>query len=300
METVMYLSSGGIVVLNGEYKKETIEVKDYNTYPVEEGAMLNGVITDENKLLKALEEVARTTTKARLVLSSTQILRKVIVAPRLSHEEMLTVVADELYHLTSDNIDHEEMVYDYAIINDKVEGSEGIEVLLVGVTRDFIKKYLDIFDTIGIQVTGIDISYNVMNKLIAHSKELSDKIFIWANIHGHEVSVSLYQGAKQLIVQNSRFFSDVGTSGYVNEINSIIMKMINFNLANYRDYDVEEIMFSNVGNEEEEMLYSVIATSTELPVRSFLTPEMIKCVGEKSVDFEAQGYLYNLGALIRR
>lgn len=298
METVIYLTTTGIEVLSGEYKNQNLQISDYNIYELPAGSMINGVIINKEAIKPVLEEVAKTVSKAKLVISTSQLLRKILNTPKLTHEEMIDLIKYELKQPGAEE-SSDEMVYDYAIIDEKPEGKEGIEVLAVAIPKEFIAKYIELFGEAKIELTGIDASYNALHKLFDSVAELKDKVFIIANLRGSDIAVSLYKGKNEIFVQNSRIFSEAGTPNYINEINSIILKMINFNLANYREYEVSDIYFCNVDNLEKEILFNVVKSSTETNVEKFIKPAMVDYTGSKG-QFPVDKFLYCLGTLIRR
>ncbi len=298
METAIYLTATGIEVLSGEYKNNVLQVSDYNIYELPSGSMINGVIINKEVIKPVLEEVAKTVSKAKLVISTSQLVRKILNTPKLEHQEMVDLIKYELKQPGSEE-SADEMVYDYAIIDEKPEGKEGIEVLAVAIPKEFIAKYVDLFGEANIELTGIDANYNALHKLFGSVSELKDKVFILANLRGSDIAVSLYKGNNEIFVQNSRIFSEVHTPNYINEINSIIMKMINFNVANYRDYEVSDIYFCNVDNLQQEILFNVVKSTTDANVEKFIKPAMLNYTGSKEY-FPVDKFLYCLGTLIRR
>lgn len=298
METAIYLTATGIEVLSGEYKNQNLQISDYSIYELPSGSMINGVIINKAAIKPVLEEIAKTVSKAKLVISTSQLVRKILNTPKLTHEEMVNLIKNELKQPGSEE-SGDEMVYDYAIIDEKPENKEGIEVLAVAIPKEFIAKYVELFGEVKIELTGIDASYNALHKLFGSVEELKEKVFILANIRGSDITVSLYKGEEEIFVQNSRIFSEIHTPNYVNEINSIIMKMINFNLANYREYAVSDIYFCNIDNLQAEILFNVVKNSTEANVEKFIKPAMVDYVGNKG-NFPVDKFLYCLGTLIRR
>lgn len=298
METVIYLTTTGVEILSGEYKNKSLQVSDYNIYELPSGSMINGVIINKEAIKNVLQEVAKTVSRAKLVISTSQLVRKILNTPKLTHEEMIDLIKYELKQPGTEE-SSDEMVYDYAIIDENPEGKEGIEVLAVAIPKEFIAKYVELFNEVKIELVGIDASYNALHKFFGSVEELKDRVFILANLRGSDIAVSLYKGEQEIFVQNSRIFSELNTPNYINEINSIILKMINFNLANYREYEVGDIYFCNVDNIEQEILFNVVKTATETNVEKFIKPAMLEYVGDQEY-FPVDKFLYCLGTLIRR
>ena len=57
-ENVIYISSHGVQLISGSNDKEDmIKVDAFREYPLAEGAMINGVITDDTPILEILKEM---------------------------------------------------------------------------------------------------------------------------------------------------------------------------------------------------------------------------------------------------
>lgn len=89
-EYVLFISSHAVQMIYGSCdKKDMIKVEAFHEYPLEEGAMINGVITDDTSILDILKELHENGLKeTRLVIDSGQILVKNIRVPLLSKKEL--------------------------------------------------------------------------------------------------------------------------------------------------------------------------------------------------------------------
>lgn len=77
-EYVLFISSHAVQMIYGSCdKKDMVKVEAFHEYPLEEGAMINGVITDDSSILDILKELQENGLKeARFVIDSGQILVK--------------------------------------------------------------------------------------------------------------------------------------------------------------------------------------------------------------------------------
>ena len=82
--------------------------------------MLDGNILDDQPVRDVLLDLKKENVDSvRLVVDSGQILVKCAVLPKVSHKQILQFVKDEFIDVESQYTD---LLYDYAIIKDKVEG----------------------------------------------------------------------------------------------------------------------------------------------------------------------------------
>lgn len=111
-ENVIYISSHGVQLISGSNDKEDmIKVDAFREYPLAEGAMINGVITDDTPILEILKEMrSNGITTARLLIDSGQILTKNVDVPILKKKELLQITRDELSDIEGS---YEDLVYDY-------------------------------------------------------------------------------------------------------------------------------------------------------------------------------------------
>ena len=100
MRTSIYLSSGFITVVSGRMDEKTklLTVTKKAYAPLPDGAVVNGVINDEEGLLAAFSQVVSDfggLKHADLVLDTTHIVYRLSVLPAVGANEMKTLVRNE-------------------------------------------------------------------------------------------------------------------------------------------------------------------------------------------------------------
>ena len=176
METVIFLSTSGLQVIQGEVKHNNIKVHYFQDYQFKEGTMLDGVIMDDRPIKEALEHVKEHyIDKTRLVIDSGQILVKCQQMPKVSAREMQKLVKDEFVDVVGQ---HEDLIYDYTVIADSIEGKEGQLVLCAALERSFIEPYIQLFKEENIELETIDILTNSIIKLTASMPLLSNQSYM--------------------------------------------------------------------------------------------------------------------------
>lgn len=158
MSYIVFLSTKGLQMVQGNVSKNNIHISSYKEFEFVEGTMLDGNILDDQPVRDVLLDLKKENVDSvRLVVDSGQILVKCAVLPNVSHKQILQFVNDEFIDVESQYTD---LLYDYAIIKDKVEGKEGQLVLCAAMEREFLKPYIDLFDEMGISLESIDIMTN--------------------------------------------------------------------------------------------------------------------------------------------
>mgnify|MGYP000852830141 FL=1 len=135
MSYIVFLSTKGFQMVQGNVSKNNIHISSYKEFEFVEGTMLDGNILDDQPVRDVLLDLKKENVDSvRLVVDSGQILVKCAVLPKVSHKQILQFVNDEFIDVESQYTD---LLYDYAIIKDKVEGKEGQLVLCSAMEREF-------------------------------------------------------------------------------------------------------------------------------------------------------------------
>lgn len=150
MSYIVFLSTKGLQMVQGNVSKNNIHISSCKEFEFVEGTMLDGNILDDQPIRDVLLDLKKENVDSvRLVVDSGQILVKCAVLPNVSHKQILQFVNDEFIDVESQYTD---LLYDYAIIKDKVEGKEGQLVLCAAMEKEFLKPYIDLFDEMGISL----------------------------------------------------------------------------------------------------------------------------------------------------
>lgn len=267
------------------FEQEGVEIsKKYG------GSGLGMAITDQLVKLMGGEIVVDS---VRLVVDSGQILVKCSVLPEVSHKQMLQFVKDEFIDVESQYTD---LLYDYAVIKDKVEGKEGQLVLCAAMEREFLKPYIDLFDEMGISLESIDIMTNSIIKLTESILKLTNLSYVLTVINGQDVIHYLFINGQYEIANRTRIFSDRGTVAFITELSNSLTKLMQFTKGAYKDAQLEKIYFAGLETYEEDMLMSTISSNLSIETSRF-KPTNYTC--SKDNNFPIHKYLF-VGSLWRR
>ena len=283
MSYIVFLSTKGLQMVQGNVSKNNIHISSCKEFEFVEGTMLDGNILDDQPVRDVLLDLKKENVDSvRLVVDSGQILVKCAVLPKVSHKQILQFVKDEFIDVESQYTD---LLYDYAIIKDKVESKEGQLVLCAAMEREFLKPYIDLFDEMGISLESIDIMTNSIIKLTESIPKLTNLSYVLTVINGQ------YEIANRI-----RIFSDRGTVAFITELSNSLTKLMQFTKGTYKDAQLEKIYFAGLETYEEDMLMSTISSNLSIETSRF-KPTNHTC--SKDNNFPIHKYLF-VGSLWRR
>ena len=156
MDTSIYIGTQALQAVCGAAGKKGIVITDYASIPLPEGALINGVITDEQAVAGAVQALVRQhptlpMKAVQLTLDSSLIYFKQALLPNLPKHKMQALVAGEFADVEGAN----ELLCDYAVLERNGEQG-GVNALLSAVKRDLVGSYLELFSSLGITLSGLN------------------------------------------------------------------------------------------------------------------------------------------------
>lgn len=297
-EAVIHLTNTSIKIIQGTINtSHMIKIEAFQEYALLEGSMLNGVIMDEEAIKDVLLTIFQNGIyTARLVIDSGKIIRKHAIVPKLKHQEMLQVCKDELNTVEGE---YEDLVYEYAVLQDSLENQEGMEILCCAIDKKILKSYIDVFQQANISLLSIDVAGNALHKLTSIIPELANKTYAVSVIDGNDVSNSLFVNNHLVFTNRTRLFSQRGGVAFVTELTTSITQLLQFNKSQYKDTTIENVYFCGLDTYEENMIYDVVKNSLDKQASRFLNTRNVTSVHGAS-PFELHKYIYAVGSLIRK
>lgn len=296
--TVIYISSEYISVVAAEAKRDVLRVDDYFRIPLKEGTMLNGVIIDDYELKNCLKEVYdRGIHEAALVIDSAKILAKRASIPKLKEKEILQFVKDELSAIDSNS---EDVVYDYSYIgeDDTVKGAS--QIFCVGVERQFIDSYLEVFNDVGIAIVAIDYAINVLMSLIKQLSGFMDKTYAITQIDGQNIVSVVFINNAYALTNRSRVFAMRGTPEFESEVIGVISQLKQFTSSSSQEHPLSDIYFFGLKEEEEMDLFGRIRSTMNLVANKLPKSKSIYAVKNDEDIFDINDYVYCVGYFKRK
>lgn len=294
MDTVVFLSTSGLQVIQGNVSKSHIHISSFKEYALIEGTMLDGEILDDQPLRDILLDLKKEhLDHVRLVIDSGQILVKCTMLPKANHRQMLQFVQNEFIDVESQ---YENLLYDYTVLEEKVEGKEGQLVLCAALEREFLKAYIDLFKEMGISISCIDILTNAVIKLASSIGQLKNQSYVLTSINGQDVNHYLFINGHYAMTNRTRLFSDRGTVSFITELSNSLTKLLQFTKGTYKDQQLSQVYFAGLEKYEEDLLMTTISSNLDIKTSRF-EPKNYTC--KSSEEFPIHQYLM-VGSLWRR
>lgn len=266
MQTVVYFSHSGIQILQGTYKSDTVKIEKFRNIPIEQGALINGIITNEESLKYSLEsgmiEEGIPFKSATLIIDSSLIITKNIEVPKLKERELKTLAKSE-FEDTAGN--YEELVIDYT----KVPGKNGEDLFACAVEKRVLEPYISLFKSLKIKINRIDIGLNTIIRYVTKTPDYHGMTFALNLIDGNNLLSLLFENGIYTFSTRSRLMAERGTTAFANELSSKLSSLIQFNKSQKSEYALEMSLYAGLDEGE---LESVKNQVFDQDLKLFLVP----------------------------
>lgn len=170
--TVFDFGSMNSKMVTARLKDNEIQVESYEILPTPEGAISNGNVSDPDAVEELLEAFLRNARvrEARLVLSSSDVITRTFMLPKMESNELKEAVKYEMSVILPDRL--ENYIVDSSFVDEFTrENEEGQEIVMntmqgVAVPKNMVYEYLEIFERKNIKVTTVDVQSNAQVKLV--------------------------------------------------------------------------------------------------------------------------------------
>jgi len=223
MQTLVYFSNDGIQVLQGIIKKGHLNISNFKTLPVEAGALINGVITNEEAIkqtiTEALKESLHLFKNMKLVIDSSLIATKNVEVPQLKPKE-LAIVAATAFEDTAGNYDA--LVVDYA----HIPGPAGNNLFCCGVEKRVLESYVTLFASLKIQIKSIDVGLNTLIQYVTATKDYKGMTFALNILDGKNLISVLFENGLYIFSNRSLLLSEISSDAFADELSGKLSSLI--------------------------------------------------------------------------
>lgn len=295
-KSAIYISSENIYVVSAEKKRDALRIIDYFQIPLDEGTMINGIITQEEALRKKLLMVyTKGIREVSLIIDSGKILAKTTTIPKMKEKEIIQFIKDEVSVIDSNAKD---LVYDYAYLGEDEEIKGASQTLYVAVSRELLKSYIDLFNEVGIEIKHIDYSTHILVLLARYLPGLIDKTYALCQFDGQHLISFLFINNEYILNNRTRIYAQKGTPEFINEVLSVISRMKQFVIGQGEQLDV--LFFFGLESELEQQLFTQIENVFHIPTKNSHHSKSVYAVKEHEVPFNVNDYVYPVGYLWRK
>lgn len=231
MASSLCISNEKLTAVCGSATQKHASVKSFASAMIPEGALLNGVITDERLLTVALDELREKLPKnalqdVKIALRTSLIYVKRMVVPALPQNKLLDWVSGAF----SGVADNEELYYDYMFL--ERDGATGGHVaLLAAAQKPMIAGLAKYFEAQNVSIASIDTTLSAQIKLMRLLDETRESTFILLVMDGVGMDAALFTGGAFRSNSSVRLFAERGTPESAAEISRQVSSIIQFNAA---------------------------------------------------------------------
>ncbi|MEL7661668.1 type IV pilus biogenesis protein PilM [Acetobacterium wieringae] len=251
MQTLVYFSNDGIQILQGIVKKDRLTITNYKTLPVEAGALINGVITNEEvfreTIIEALKESPKLFKNMKLIIDSSLILTKTVEVPKLKPRELEVLAAAE-FDESAGNYD--ELVVDYTPIS----GSSSNRIFCCGIEKRVIESYVTLFGSLKIQIQSIDVGLNTMIQYVTATRDFRGMTFALNILDGKNLVSLLFENGIFIFSTRSRLLAERGTETFAQELTGKLSSLIQFNKSQKSEHPLNMSLYAGLDEFELEGL----------------------------------------------
>lgn len=299
-EHVVYISSHAIQQIKGSCEQDdVIKVQFCKEVALDDNAIINGVITDEQQVTKGLQTLAESGVRScRLVIDSGQILMKNIEIPMMKKREIKDVVKHALSDIDSS---YEDLLYDYSVLSTRQENIRNkAEILCCGMERKLLASYVEVFEHAGIRLLSVDVSVNALLKLTQELNDFIDKTYIVSVVDANNVSSYLFIENHYVFSKRARLFSERGSSAFITEMIGTVSQLMQFGKSNY-SLPVAYAYFCGLNEQENAVVNESVRSNLRIESEVFPNARLISIADkEERKKFQLHSYVYAVGALIRK
>ena len=245
MAEVVFLSNTNIQIASGSSTVGGVKVSKLFSAPLPEGAVLNGVVMDQERLIQTIKDVWQTNklpkSEVTLIINSPQLRANRTDAPILSDKKTTEFIRRE----TKDS--------EYGRFTTPVTGwylvsrdnkAKQQRVIYETAENDFVKGYVDIFDKAGLKLKSIHNGVQIATEFF--TKQSAGKTIIYMVLDGNSLVTIFFAEGKFYYDSTSRVFSQPGTPEFAREIYQSISSIRQFMSAQRIEATVKDIAFAGI------------------------------------------------------
>ena len=242
MSEVVFLSNTNIQIASGSAAGDGVRLSKLISSPLPEGAVLNGVVMDQDRLIEAIKLAWQANklpkSEVTLILNSPQLRANRVDAPLLADKK------------TTEFIERETRDSEYGRFQNPVTGwyvvgkdgkAKTQKVVYETAEIDFVNKYVDIFGKAGLKLKSIHNGVQLATEYF--TKQASGKTILYMILDGKSLVTIFFAEGKYYYDSTSRVFAQPGTPEFAKEIYASISSIRQFISAQHLTETVKDILF---------------------------------------------------------
>ena len=288
MQTIVFFSNNGIQVLQGIIKSGKLTIRNFKTLTVEEGALINGVITNREALqttiAAAMEENGDLFKNITLLIDSSLIMTKNIEVPKLNKKALLALASSEFEDAAGN---YENLIVDYS----SIPGASGQNMFCCAVEKNVLDPYVALFESLKVKIKSIDVGLNAIIKYVSGTRDYHGMTFALNLVDGNNLVSLLFENGLYIFSNRSRLMADRGTEAFASELSTKLSSLIQFNKSEKSEHTLVMSLYAGLDEYELNSLKTLVF---DPDLKLFILPQTpnIQVTFNVEDSFDFGGYLY--------
>ncbi|MBO6194350.1 MAG: hypothetical protein J6O00_09250 [Clostridiales bacterium] len=245
MAEVVFLSNTNIQIASGSSTSGGVKVSKLFSAPLPEGAVLNGVVMDKERLTQTIKTAWQTNklpkSEVTLIINSPQLRANRIDAPILPDKKTTEFIGRETRDTEYGRFTNP--VTGWYLISKNTKAKQQ-KVIYETAESDFVKGYVDIFESAGLKLKSIHNGVQIATEFF--TKQSAGKTVIYLILDGNSLVTIFFAEGKYYYDSTSRVFSQPGTPEFAREIYSSISSIRQFMSAQRIEATVKDVVFAGL------------------------------------------------------
>ena len=242
MSEVVFLSNTNIQIASGSAAGDGVRISKLISSPLPEGAVLNGVVMDQDRLIEAIKLAWQANklpkSEVTLIINSPQLRANRVDAPILADKK------------TTEFIERETRDSEYGRFQNPITGwyvvgkdakAKTQKVVYETSEIDFVNKYVDIFGKAGLKLKTIHNGVQLATEYF--TKQAAGKTVLYMILDGKSLVTIFFAEGKYYYDSTSRVFAQPGTPEFAREIYASVSSIRQFISAQHLTETVKDILF---------------------------------------------------------
>ena len=227
MSEVVFLSNTNIQIASGSAAGDGVRISKLISSPLPEGAVLNGVVMDQDRLIEAIKLAWQANklpkSEVTLIINSPQLRANRVDAPILADKK------------TTEFIERETRDSEYGRFQNPITGwyvvgkdakAKTQKVVYETAEIDFVNKYVDIFGKAGLKLKTIHNGVQLATEYF--TKQAAGKTVLYMILDGKSLVTIFFAEGKYYYDSTSRVFAQPGTPEFAREIYASVSSIRQF------------------------------------------------------------------------
>ena len=246
MSVTVFLSNTNIQIVVGSGATNGIKVKNLVSVGVPNGAVLNGVVMDENALVAAIQECWKINklpkSEVTLILNSPQLRATLVDMPIMPDKKTTEYVQRE----TKDSRLQKPVTAWY--LQEKNAKLKSQKVVAETADASFIDTYVNIFARAGIKL--IDIHDGVSLAIGLLKGATRNSTIVYMILDGTSLVTIFFSKGQYFYHSTKRVFNQPGSTEFAKEIFGAVSEIRQFASAQKLEDSIEELQFAGLGDQQ--------------------------------------------------